>query len=89
MRRLPLFLLVTLAACSTAEERRAHEEQRETAICTRHGLQPGTADFDDCRLQIRSLREQREADRLAASGDTLHTSNRASSLPAGAIIPLP
>lgn len=61
-----LVTLLSLTACESAEERAQRREQKEVAVCTGSGFTPGTAAFDDCRLQVRAREEQDKADRMSA-----------------------
>lgn len=63
-------LLCLISACSSAEDREQRLEAKVTAQCTKLGLEPGTAEFDDCRLRVREA-EQAKADERSSSFDSL------------------
>ena len=80
--------LIALAACTSPAERAEQQEQREISECTKLGFQPDTAQFNDCRLQVRASGEQRKADRLSASENIrqFQSNHPGAYLPAGSCV---
>ena len=70
MRKLLLlFILPLLAGCLSPEERAQRDAQKEIAACTKAGYKQGTAEFDDCVLQVRARHDECKANRISASED--------------------
>lgn len=63
-----LLLLIGLTGCTSSEQRDQIAEQHEIAECTKLEFTPGTAEFSNCRLQIRALAGQKKANAIAAFG---------------------
>lgn len=66
-----------ICACSSAEERQQAQARHEIDECAKRGFTQGTADFDDCRLEVRQREERKVQDR-ESSFDSLENieSNR-------------
>jgi hypothetical protein len=58
-----LIVLLSLAACTSPEE-------QEIADCTELGFRVNTPEFAECRLKVRSIAQQEQANRIAAFGLT-------------------
>lgn len=71
-----LMLLLTLAGCASAEQRRAELIAQHNNYCKSIGVGPGTAGYADCRLRTMQMAisednaRRQAAATIAASPDT-------------------
>jgi len=67
---LAVFLLASCASPQAEAQAKAENDAKDDAKCQSSGLQPGTADYDQCRAKLADLRLQ--ADRGALSARLLN-----------------
>jgi hypothetical protein len=61
MRYVGVALLLVLSGCVSPEQAAWERDQYEMNECMRLGFQPGTVEFANCRLQMRSIAAQQDA----------------------------
>lgn len=62
---LVICFLTVLAGCKTTEEKAAEAAADEIRQCSELGLKPKSEAFATCRLAVRQLKEQEEANRVS------------------------
>jgi hypothetical protein len=62
---LAAFLLAGCASQQTEAQAKAEADARDDAKCQASGLQPGSADYDQCRMKLADLRSQADRSALA------------------------